>query len=388
MFYLYRCLLFSILIIFSVNVHAQEYNVRLKIINQKNEPVPFATITVIAVADSSQQQKISDSSGHANFSLMKESFYLVRVSSVNYQAYEKNIAIKGESPLYTIKLLPVSKSLSNIIVSTTTKPLMRQEDDKTIVNPESLAATSTSSYEILEKTPGIFVDPDGNIYLSSTTPATVYINGREQKMSAADVATLLKNLPPTAIASIEILRTPSAKYDASGSGGIVNVVLKKGVRIGLTGSVTTGLSQGKYGNQFIGLNLNNNNGSLTTYISLNTGRRASYDRIKTDRLFAADSLLSQDAYTKYSGNNYYVGYGVAYEINKKWEVSYDGRFSYNNNDNNSINISRFVKKSTSAISGTRQTDVSNKGNNYSINQSADLKYKIDSLGSEWDFKLS
>src|SRR5215217_5824692 len=103
---------------------------------------------------------------------------------------------------------------------------------------------------MLEKTPGLFVDQDGNIYLSSTTPATVYINGREQKMSAADMATLLKNLPPTAIASIEILRTPSAKYDASGSGGIVNIILKKGVKIGLTGSVTTGLNQGKYGNQF------------------------------------------------------------------------------------------------------------------------------------------
>ena len=104
---------------------------------------------------------------------------------------------------------------------------MRQEDDKTIVDPENLAASSTSGYEVLEKTPGLFVDQDGNIYLNSTTPATIYINGREQKMSTADIASLLKSLPPNSIASIEILRTPSAKYDASGGGGIVNIVLKK-----------------------------------------------------------------------------------------------------------------------------------------------------------------
>src|SRR4028118_1092556 len=118
---------------------------------------------------------------------------------------------------------------------------MRQEDDKTIVDPENLAASSTNAFEILEKTPGLFVDQDGNVYLSSTTPARIYINGREQRMSTADIATMLKSLPPNSIASIEILRTPSAKYDANGGGGIVNVVLKKGVRIGLTGSANVGL---------------------------------------------------------------------------------------------------------------------------------------------------
>jgi hypothetical protein len=85
---------------------------------------------------------------------------------------------------------------------------MRQEDDKTIVDPENLAASSTNAYEIMEKIPGLFVDQDGNIYLSSTTPAKVYINGREQRMSTLDIATLLKSLPPNAIASVEILRTP------------------------------------------------------------------------------------------------------------------------------------------------------------------------------------
>src|SRR5215218_1559615 len=119
---------------------------------------------------------------------------------------------------------------------------MRQEDDKTIIDPENLASSSINAYEILEKTPGLFVDQDGNIYLNSTTPATVYINGREQKMSTADIATMLKSLPPNSIASIEIMRTPSSKYDASGSGGIVNVILKKGVRIGFTGSVNAGMN--------------------------------------------------------------------------------------------------------------------------------------------------
>ena len=158
--------------------------------------------------------------------------------------------------------------------------------------------------KFLEKTPGLFVDQDGNVYLSSTTPAKIYINGREQKMSTADIATMLKSLPPNSIASIEILRTPSAKYDASGGGGIVNVVLKKGVRIGFTGSVNAGMNQGVYGNQFVGLNLNNSSGKLNTYINLQYSRRNTYDQIKTDRLFAADSILSQDAFTSLPGQQF------------------------------------------------------------------------------------
>ena len=373
---------------FSFLATAQQAEVKIRVVNPKNEPVPFATLQFVPVADSTQvQQKVSDSSGTVSFMANQGAQYLVRFSSVNYLPAEKGITVKGASALFTLAAEPENKKL-NAIVVTALKPVMRQEDDKTIVDPENLAATSTNAYEIMEKTPGLFVDQDGNIYLSSTTPAVVYINGREQKMSAADIATMLKNLPPTAIASIEILRTPSARYDASGSGGIVNVVLKKGVRIGLTGSLTGGLNQGRYGNRFVGLNLNNNNGSLTTYLNLQYGRRNTYDELRTDRIYSLDSLLSQDAFTRYSANSYYLGYGLSYGINKKWEVSYDGRFSYNSQNNRSANLSQLSKIGASQTAYSNFTAVQNNNTNYNITQGANLKYKIDSLGSEWSTDVS
>jgi len=71
--------------------------------------------------------------------------------------------------------------------------------------------------------------------------------GGKQRMSNADIATMLKSLPPSAIDRVELVRTPSARYDASGVGGIVNIILKKNVKIGLTGSMNAGFNQGKYG---------------------------------------------------------------------------------------------------------------------------------------------
>lgn len=252
--YLLFC--FAILIA-SHQSNAQETTVRLKIAGPKNEPVPFATVNTISVSDTNiQQKKVSDSVGLVSFQLQQGRPYLVRISSVNYKPFEKSIIVKGDNS-FSFTLQPSANSLGNVVI-TATKPIMRQEDDKTIVDPEPIAAASTNSFEILEKTPGLFVDQDGNIYLSSMSPAAIYINGRQMKMSTADIATMLKNLPPTAILRIEILRTPSAKYDASGSGGIVNIVLKKGVKPGLTGSISAGMQQGTYGNHFAGLNLNNN----------------------------------------------------------------------------------------------------------------------------------
>ncbi len=350
------------------SVHAQQTNVTIKIVNAKKQPLPFASVTVTGVKDSMQTfNKVSDSSGIAKFDLYRDEQYTVSVSSVNYAAFKKGITVKNENPVFTFTAENVSGSLKNVTV-TSARPIIRQEDDKTIVDPENLAASSTNAYEIIEKTPGLFVDQDGNIYLSSTTPASIYINGREQKMSAADIATMLKNLPPNSIASIEILRTPSAKYDASGSGGIVNIVLKKGVKIGLTGSVTAGGNQGKYGNRFIGVNLNNNNGNTTTYLSLQYGRRNNSEQVKTDRLFAADSLLSQDAFSLYPTNNYYLGFGKSHTLNKSWELSYDTRINYSDFTNTTLNLSQIKKISNNNIITNNTTDVANNGNTFYFSQ--------------------
>ena len=69
--------------------------------------------------------------------------------------------------------------------------------------------------EVLESVPGMYVDQDGGIFLNSATPAKVYINGREQKMSNQDISTILQSLPPGSVQKIEVMRTPSTKYDAS-----------------------------------------------------------------------------------------------------------------------------------------------------------------------------
>ena len=236
---------------------AQNSNIHVKLLSKRNEPIPDVTISITKRTDSTKRvTKLTDSTGATVF-VLANGQYIVNVSALNYKTLVKGITVNTERANNFVWVLePASNKLGDVTV-VSRKPIIRQEDDKTIVEPENLVMSSSNGYEVLEKVPGLYIDQDRKVYISSTTPATVYINGRDMKMSTDDMATLLKNLTPNDILSIEILRTPSAKYDASGTGGIVNVILKKGVKIGTTGSITAGWQQGNYGNEFAGFSLNN-----------------------------------------------------------------------------------------------------------------------------------
>jgi hypothetical protein len=375
------------LLIFSV-LQAQERSVKIRATNDKKEPLPSATITLIDQADSTQRNTmVADSTGTAVFLLTKDHLYTINISAVNYTAFEKGILYTGTQTNFTYSLEPAGKTLGGVVV-TSKRPLIRQQDDMTIVDPEPIANSSTNGYEIIEKTPGLFVDQDGNIYINSLTPATVRINGREMKMSSSDIATLLKSLPPNSIDRIEILRTPSAKYDASGGGGMVNVVLKKGVKLGMTGSVNAGWQQGTYNNKFIGFNLNNSVGKRTSYLNLNYNNRQNWEQIKTDRIFAPDTMLSQDALTRYPTEVYYAGYGYSNQLTKKWDISYDGRTSYNKFDNRTNNLSNIRKISTNQLLTSNTNRTRNDGYSFYINNGIASNYKLDSLGSEWTVDIA
>lgn len=386
-----RKLFFLLLsLFFLANPHAQpvpssreDIPVTIKVINQKKEPVESATISIVNRFDSLQsKEKETDSSGIATFKLVIGEQYIVKISSVNYEYIEKGITITGNDNFFSFTIEPLPKTLENVKIISQ-KPLMRQEDDKTIIETENLAAASTSGFEVIEKTPGLFVDQDGNIYISSLTPATIQINGREMKMSAPDVATMLKSLPPDAITRIEVVRTPSAKYDANSSGGIVNVVLRKRFKIGMTGSFNSGFQQGTYGNQFIGFNLNNNVGKKSSYINLNISNRDSYEKIVTDRIFAPDTVLGQNAFTKYPATTYFAGYGLTYEVEKKWEIDFSGNINLNDFNNRTKNQNDIRKISTNQLLSGNRNIIVNDGTTINLRNSLSAKLKIDTIGSEW-----
>lgn len=359
---------------------------RLTVVDAKKQPISFANMAIQKLDSPYQRNQVTDSNGIAIVLLNPGAIYQFKTVAIGYQADTRTIKFEQLSQVQIV-LKETTNQLKEVVV-TSTKPLIKQEDDKTVVDPEPLAASSTNAYETMEKIPGIFIDQDGNIYLNGLSPAGVQINGRELKMSASDMATILKSLPPSSIQKIELVRTPSAKYDASGGGGVVNIILKKGVKIGLNGSVNLGNNQGVYGNQFIGLTLNNTTDKYNVYLNTQYNQNDGYSIVNTDRYLSMDTVLKQTAKTLSPNKSAYIGFGLGSNWTDRFELNYDARMSgqsfVNTTNNQSLLQKILAQQNLSAIASL----VKNDGSSLNINQSVRSKLKLDSLGGEWTVDFS
>jgi iron complex outermembrane receptor protein len=376
----------GLLIFFYNIINAQIVPIKIILKTSSKDSLVNATIQIFALPDSTLLQSQISNPGSNTFSVKSFAKYLIEVSAIGFEKKDKTIAVTGKPLSITLELKAKSKSLDSVTV-VAKKPLIKQEDDKTIVDAEVLANSSTNAYEVLEKTPGAVVDQDGNVYLNSSTPASIYINGREMKMSSDDIVTLLKSLPAGSVSKIEILRTPSAKYDASNSGGIINVVLKKGIKIGTTGSINMRQDQGVYGTLSAGFSLNESVGKIISYLSYQYTHRNYFDDIQSSRLINVDTLLMQQSSTKYSPHINYVGLGIDYAFNKKFNIAYDLRLTSTGNSSNAISTNDFSNINAQNEFYKSQTPISNNGSSLFVVNSVTSKYKIDSTGSEWDNEL-
>lgn len=363
---------------------AKAGSVTILVNDPERKPLIGATIHLTNIEDSVRVSSITNQSGNAVFDPLTEGLYQLRITYVGFESIEKKIRVDNRPIELFFMLREDAIALGEVTVSAA-RPHIRQEDDKMIIDPEPLAAISTNTLEILESTPGLFVDPDGGVYLSSATPATILINGREQKMSNQDINTVLRSLPPGSVQQIEVIRTPSARFQASSSGGIINIVLKRGFRLGRFGSATAGLNQGFYGNQFAGFTLNNGGAQTSTYINMNISSNRTLEELNSSRFLQNDNTLSQDARTRRESFQGFVGYGISYDWNERLNVNYDGRVNGSLPASSSLNVNSFGEQLS--VSQSRNY-VDNDSRFLNLQQDFGLNLKIDSAGSEWDTKLS
>jgi hypothetical protein len=371
------------------HIHAQNKTVLLKIVLQlaKNDTVSNASIQLFSLPDTVLIATQVYQKNENSFTVNTFSKYFIAVSCIGFEIVNQTINIADKPVTTTVFLKRSSISLKTVTV-TSKKPLIKQEDDKTIIDAAVLVNSSTSAYEVLEKTPGAIVSQDGDVYLSSTTPATIYINGREMKLSSEDLASLLKSMPANSVSKIEILRNPSAKYDAASSGGIVNIVLKKGVKLGSSGSVNVGYFQGVYSTKTAGFNINKSAGKINSYFNYQFTDKNNFGEIASNRLIKTDSsLVSQKSYSRYPSVTNYLSAGIDWAFTKKLNIAYDVRLSNTAGKSNTANTTDISKNSTGLMLGKSQSDISNKNKSIFNSHSISSKYKIDSAGSEFTMEL-
>lgn len=208
------------------------------IIDQDGVGIPFVSLTLLRSFDIIEKT-IGDADGHYQLSahLLSGQTYRLLATSVGHKSLEISFTLTDTSPLQKLVMSEEAQTLQTVTV-VNAKPLIERKTDRYIVNVENGSLSQgISAFEVLQKSPGVWVTQDGSIRIKGNQSVMVMINDIVQRMSQDELAEYLKSLRSEDISKIEVIYNPPAEFEAAGAGGIVHIVLKKSRKDGLNGSL-------------------------------------------------------------------------------------------------------------------------------------------------------
>lgn len=363
------------------------------IVDEKNEPLPFVPVILKNSKDSSfYKTSLTDAKGVFNIEMIKQGSYALNITFLGFNGYVKKGIIIDDATnaidLGTVQMSPAVKRLQGVTIKAE-KSLIERRPDKIIINLNSTIG-SGSMMDVLSRLPNVQVNPDDQINLNGRTVA-IYIDGRPTPLSSDALASLLKGMNPASIQKVELIAHPSAKYDAAGSGGIINIVRKKNSKDGLSGNVYGGAGLGKYGKANGGINLNFKSSGYNLFFNMDYAYTKYYvnNNIKTDFYGNQFFLTGETAAQLNSVRNsstYTPNFGIDFYLSKKTTLSFsatDGIQLFNKNANT---LTHYFD---SALNKNGNNTFSNLVHTKSVNFSSNvhLLHQVDSLGKEYTVDL-
>lgn len=381
-------ILFSLLLtVVSTFCFAQQHSAPIagQVQDENGQPVPFATVQFMSSDTASKflSEKIADEKGQFKVSLPQREKYWLKASGISFQ--ELTTWVHPDSAGLKVVLEKKQSDLATVTVNST-RPLITRKIDRIVMDVENNALTAgKSSMDIMEMAPGMFVDRNGGISINGNSGTRIMINGKMLHLSGDDLTAYLNNLRAADIKSIEIIAHPSAEFDAEGSGGIINIILKKKRTAGLSGSVNAGYSQGRYAGNDQGLQLNYNKSKVTLSSSYSRYQDRRFNDITQERTFPENGIYTaaNNIINHYNGNSIRVG--GTYDISDQQYIGleYAGSFNISGSNTHSIsNINYPQNESESFVSDGNFTD-HNARNLHDVT----LNYHLDTdtSGSKFDF---
>lgn len=238
-------LLFSVAISSKALAPARIYQIKGNVADSvSGKGLPYATISIQSGQKGVIKRLAADASGNFNFTLDTLGKYDIIFQSIGYATGKKDITLNGTTTkidLGTIKINPGTEKIAEVSV-VAQKPLVRTEVDKVIYSTEADPEAKTSTaLEMLRKVPLVSVDGEDNIQLKGTSNFKILLNGKSSSMLSQNPKDVLRSLPASTIKDIEVITNPSSKYEAEGTGGIINIITTRKQIDGFMGRVSAGV---------------------------------------------------------------------------------------------------------------------------------------------------
>ncbi|MDQ6842751.1 MAG: TonB-dependent receptor, partial [Bacteroidota bacterium] len=348
------------------------------------EPLNYATVTLYAIGNTKPVNgSTTDATGVFVVNDVSDGNYKVLIEYIGYRPFTfNNVSIdKKKSPidLKTISLLKKATLLQTVTISAKQK-IIENKIDKIVFNAEQdLTSQGGVATDILKKVPQVSVDVDGKVELAGSSNIRFLIDGKPSSAFGNNITDVLQSIPASQIKSIEVVTNPGAKYDAQGTGGIINIILKKNTGKGINGNIS--LTGGtRHENGSLNFTARNNNFGINAFVSGNTRLAAStpntYTRISDNTINNTTDILHQD------GNSRYTRHGI------ESGIGFDWTYKKKNNFAGSLNYNDFGRSGSGLINQLQQTldaggniidemdALNNSGNSFRFhNVDASLEYK-------------
>lgn len=293
-----------------------------------NEPVVYASVAFYSLPDSSFiAGTATDINGEYALQTTGQSGY-IKLSFLSFKSKIVSVdASKGSQNMGTILLQAEVTSLNEISIQADKSQMELQLDKKVFNVGKDLGSTGGNAQDVLENVPSVTVDEEGNVGLRGSNNVRILINGKPSGLVGIDPAAAMEQIPASLIERIEVITNPSARYDAEGEVGIINIILKKEQRKGLNGSieVKTGIPD----NHGITTVLNYRLKKVNYFGSYSIGQRESPGfGSSTQEFFNSDSLVSYERSREHvrGGLNQTINLGADFELNQRNTLSVSGLY--------------------------------------------------------------
>ncbi len=379
-------LLFVSMSLSVTKLRAEQASVTGKITDESNLPVPYATVVLKNAADSViYKAEVTSETGEFIFLDVRQGNYFLLVQSVGYITLKRSgINVQAENvSLGEIKISPSSKELKAVSIEGE-RPFIERQADKTVVNVEnSIIHAGSTVLEVFEKMPGVIVDQDGNIRLRGKQGVIIMMDGKPSTLTGQDLVNMLRGMSASNIQKIEIITNPSAKWDAAGNAGIINLIMKKNKLSGFNGNANFTYGQGRYPKYNSSLSLNYKKDKVNLFFNYSYSNRKGFNNLIIDRKFYEDGVLTENFLT----NNYirmnFISHnprlGLDYSISDKTSISVLATAFTNDYGSTTDNHTDIVGPGNEKLS-TLDFDQSADINSTNLEFNTQLNHRFDTLG--------
>jgi hypothetical protein len=360
-------------------------------------PVEAGTVSLLRGSDSALV-KIGTSASNGLFELenLVPGKYLLQIQALGYAALYRQLELPAAGlRLDTLFLQPQSGSLGNVTVRSQ-KPFIELKSGVTIVNVDA-AVTNVGAnvLELLEKSPGVAVDKDGNISLKGRQNVLVWMDGKQTYLPASELATMLSNMPASQLEQIEIMSNPTAKYDAAGSTGIIHLKTKKLRTVGFNGNLTLSYGQGRYYKNNNSLQLNYRRQTFNIFLTYSFAANRSFTDLYAKRTYyETDDIRIRSLYEQYSflfgrSKSHTIKTGIDYTLSKKSSLGLTVSGILSNRTNGGNSQANWISKTgvtdSSVVTGSdNSSEWKNLGLNlnfrHQFSKTQELQVDLDHLG--------